>query len=104
MTMSLKKIWSACQADSPSANHRFEFQKAVSFSIYTHNQALTVVAMRNGGDSSGCGQGKASGESWAGSGANANIVVQVPNRRLARARIEQQVIRFSVPVKIGRSR
>ena len=43
-------------------------------------------------------------ESGADRGADANIVVQVPNRRLAGARIEQQVIRFSVPVKIGRSR
>jgi hypothetical protein len=53
---------------------------------------------------SGGGQSKANGESWTGSRANPGIVVQIPNRRLAGARIEQQIVRFSVPVKIVRSR
>ena len=63
-----------------------------------------VAIKRQGLPKSRRGQTPASGESWPESGANANIVVHVPDRRYTGARIVKQVIRFPVTVKVGNAR
>ena len=47
MELLLPKILPACQDNSlASTNRRFQFQKSTQFLIGSHNEALTVVAMR----------------------------------------------------------
>ena len=75
--------------------HRTEARAISAVSLGSERRSSCAASSR-------CCHGPAAGESWTESGADANIVVQVPQSRSPGARIHKQIIGFAVPVEIGR--